>query len=405
MRILYVIHRFVPCHLTGSEKVFATLSSAVARVPDYEVVVATGNIRTNRDFYHPAPKRFSETDAIGRVRVIRLRVAWALGAVCHLLNRFLPFMNEWTRGGFATRAFGPHIMGLERVIREECPDVIHTGPVPLYHVYATGKLALKHRIPLVITPMMHFDAPIFQNPRFYSLLARAAAVVAFTNYEKDRLVEKGVEPSRIAVIPATCLSEVELGPADGAAFRQQHGLTDEPLVLFLGSKDFEKGGFHLLDAWPAIRGKIPRARLVCAGIGTPRWHEALKSRNLAGIIDLDYIDGKDKQDLLAACDLLCVPSQVESFGIVLAEAWAKRKPVVGGSAGATREIVAEGKDGFTVDFGDVASLSRRVIELLSDPAEQARLGKNGRQKAELWTEENLVGKTVALYRKVARELV
>jgi glycosyltransferase involved in cell wall biosynthesis len=312
-------------------------------------------------------------------------------------------MNEWTRGGLAIPAFGPHMMQLDRTIRKERPDLIHTGPVPLYHVYAAGKLALKHRIPLVVTPMMHFDAPAYRNPRFYSLLARAAAVVAFTDYERGRLVQEGVEPSRVAVLPATFLSERDLAPADGGAFRRQHGLTDEPLVLFLGSKEFEKGGFHLLDAWPAIRSEVPRARLVCAGMTTPRWSEALGSKNLRGIIDLDYVDEQDKQNLLEACDLLCVPSQVESFGIVLAEAWAKGKPVVGGSAGATREIVAEGSDGFTVNFGDVAGLSRRVIELLRDPAERARLGKNGRRKAELWTKDKLVGSMVTLYRNVARE--
>lgn len=402
MRVLYVIHRFVPCQLTGSEKVFEMFSNAVARVPGHEVVVATGNIHTTRDFYHPLQKRLPETEVIGGVRIVRLKVNWALGAACHLLNRFLPFMNEWTRGAFAIPAFGPHLMQLERVIREERPDVIHTGPAPLYHVYATGKLALKHRIPLIINPMMHFDLPAFRNPRLYSLLAEAAAVVAFTDYEKGRLVEQGVESTRVAVIPAAFLSELELGAADGGAFRRQHGLTDEPLVLFLGSKDFGKGALHLLDAWPAIRAQVPRARLVCAGHATPQWNEALKSKVLPGIIDLEYVDHMDKQNLLAACDLLCVPSQAESFGIVLAEAWAKRKPVVGGSAGATREIVAEGKDGFTVEFGDVAGLSKRLIELLSDPAERARLGGNGRQKAELWTEENVVGKMVALYRKVAR---
>ena len=401
MRILYVIHRFLPCALTGSEKVFADLSNAIARVPGHEAVVATGNIDTTRDYYHPAAKRFSTREVIDGVRIIRLNVNWSLGAICHLVNRFLPFVNIWTRGALAIPAFGPHIMQLERVIREERPDVIHTGPVPLYHTYAAARLALRERIPLVITPMMHFEHDIFWNPRFHSLLRRAAAVVAFTEYEKSRLVELGVEASRVAVIPATFLSELQLTPADGGAFRRAHGLTDEPIVLFLGSKDFGKGAFHLLDAWPAIRASVPHARLVCAGFSTRPWEAALASKNLPGIIDLDYIDHKAKQDLLAASDLLCVPSLTESFGIVLAEAWAKRKPVIGGPAGATREIVTEGEDGYTVEFGDIEALGRRVIDLLSNPAERTRLGRNGRHKAELWTEANMVGKMVALYKKTA----
>ena len=401
MKILYVVHRFLPCHLTGSEKVFAVLSVAVARATSHEVVVATGNIDTTRDYYHPPQTTFPGTEILSGVRVIRLKVNWAFGAVCYLLNRFLPFVDTWTRGAFGVFSLGPHITQLEDVMLQERPAVIHTGPAPLYHVYETGELALRHGIPLIISPMIHFDdVPAFRNPRLYALLAKATAVIVSTEYEKGRLIEEGVEPARISVIPPTFLSADDFESGDGQAFRRQHELGDDPMVLFLGSKDFGKGGLHVLEAWPTIRAAVPRARLVCAGTGTPRWNKAVRSKGLQGVIDLDYIDEKEKHNLLAACDLLCLPSQAESFGIVIAEAWAKRKPVIGGSAGATREMVTEGAEGFTVKFGDVAAISARVIELLSDPEARERLGRNGRTKAERWTEDYVVRNTVALYEKV-----
>ena len=45
-------------------------------------------------------------------------------------------------------------------------------------------------------------------------------------------------------------------------------------------------------------------------------------------LNLDDVSEDEKQDALSACDVLCVPSEGESFGMVYFEAWAYEKPVV-----------------------------------------------------------------------------
>jgi glycosyltransferase involved in cell wall biosynthesis len=99
--------------------------------------------------------------------------------------------------------------------------------------------------------------------------------------------------------------------------------------------------------------------------------------------------------------VLCVPSSQESFGGVLVEAWAMGKPVVAGPAPAAAEVIADGQDGFVVSDQSESTIADRLIQLLDDPAEAARLGQRGAAKvAQRFTWERLAARTAAIYRSL-----
>ena len=102
---------------------------------------------------------------------------------------------------------------------------------------------------------------------------------------------------------------------------------------------------------------------------------------------------QEKTDALADCTVLCVPSSQESFGGVFTEAWALRKPVVGGPAPAVREVITDGSDGF-VAAQDPAQIADFLNLLLAQPALAARLGQAGFAKVQAhFTWEALAAKT------------
>lgn len=70
----------------------------------------------------------------------------------------------------------------------------------------------------------------------------------------------------------------------------------------------------------------------------------------------------------------------EPFGMVVLEAMARRKPVVGSRAGGVVEMVVDGQTGYTFPPGDAATLAARVSELLSDPAKAVAMGERGYQR-------------------------
>ena len=90
--------------------------------------------------------------------------------------------------------------------------------------------------------------------------------------------------------------------------------------------------------------------------------------------------------------------------MAIVEAMAAGIPVVATETDGAREVIGPGVTGRLAPVGDVAAIARSTSELLSDPAERARLGANAQQAARRrFGLEQMVDKTVRLYEEVVRE--
>ncbi len=70
----------------------------------------------------------------------------------------------------------------------------------------------------------------------------------------------------------------------------------------------------------------------------------------------------------------------EPFGMVVLEAMAMRKAVIGSRAGGVIEMVIEGETGYTFPPGDAHTLAGHMIDLLNDPAKAERMGRLGHER-------------------------
>jgi glycosyltransferase involved in cell wall biosynthesis len=104
---------------------------------------------------------------------------------------------------------------------------------------------------------------------------------------------------------------------------------------------------------------------------------SLPSDDRRWILLLGFVSEAERRDLLAACDLLALPSRTESFGLVFMEAWANHKPIIGARAGAIPAVVRDGEDGILVKFGDVAALAGAIETLVRSPELRANMGAVG----------------------------
>lgn len=204
------------------------------------------------------------------------------------------------------------------------------------------------------------------------LYRRADVVLAYSRREAAEVVRMGVPAERVHRIHCRC----DHGDGgDGEAFRSKHAIRG-PLVLFLGRKTVGKGVRRLLDAWPAVRRAFPDATVVFMGPSDG------KCRITAGdrILDIDDAAEAEKQDALAACDLLCVPSDGESFGLVYYEAWAHAKPVVAIDQPALEETIGEYGGGLLVP-PHPDRIAAAISQLLGDAAIRHAMGLRGREFA------------------------
>jgi glycosyltransferase involved in cell wall biosynthesis len=113
------------------------------------------------------------------------------------------------------------------------------------------------------------------------------------------------------------------------------------------------------------------------------------------------VSDEQKQALLAACEMLLLPSRADSLGIVLLEAWAYGKAVVGAKAGGIPGVIDDGRNGLLVEFGNVPALVNAIQQLIEDPAEREALGQAGLEKVNDVYQWEAVGERVeAIYRKV-----
>lgn len=162
-----------------------------------------------------------------------------------------------------------------------------------------------------------------------------------------------------------------------------------PTALVLGrlERERDKGHRALIDCWPAVVQTVRHARLVIAGSGSdlePLRHHAASSR-VAGHIEIrGFVAESEIEDLWAEATIFTMPSHGEGFGLVYIEAMRHGVPVVASIHDAAPEVNVDGETGYNVDFARAGELADRVIHLLRDPDEAARLGANGRHR---WAQE------------------
>jgi trehalose synthase len=80
-------------------------------------------------------------------------------------------------------------------------------------------------------------------------------------------------------------------------------------------------------------------------------------------------------------DVIVQKSIAEGFGLTVAEAMWKQKPVVAGRVGGIQDQIVEGESGLLVnDPRDLAAVGARIDELLADPARAERIGRAAKQR-------------------------
>jgi len=152
-------------------------------------------------------------------------------------------------------------------------------------------------------------------------------------------------------------------------------------IVFAGRHDPRKGLPVLLRAWPRLRGRGLRLRVLGADPLAVRLLLARLRMSEEGIDLLGFVDDATLTDELAAAKLLVAPSLGnESFGMVITRAFACAAPVVASDIPGYREILSE-ETGALVPPDDPEALADAVAALLEDETARAERGRAAREQA------------------------
>jgi len=286
-------------------------------------------------------------------------------------------------------------------------DVLHS------HYWLSGAVAqvLRQRLGMPIVHMFHtlgkMKNAVAQRPEEREttrriavetdIVRRADVVVAATPAEQDQLVRLyAADPARIRVISPGVDTE-RFHPIPPAHAKDQIGLCAESrIILFVGRIEPLKGIDNLLQAITQVVNARPELRLgVCVPIigGDPdrirEDDEMVRLQELReglGISDVVTFLGAKDQDMLqyyySAAEMVVMPSDYESFGMVALEAMACGTPVIASDVGGLAFLVRHGRTGYRVPARDPQALAARIAHLLTDEGLRRRIG----QRAACWAE-------------------
>jgi glycosyltransferase involved in cell wall biosynthesis len=295
------------------------------------------------------------------------------------------------------------IWALRGRLRQAAPDVVHAHGL---RAGAFAALALagvaRPRPPLLVT--VHNAAPAGRlaaaSYRVLELIVarRATAVLCASGDLAARMRRLGARETGQAMVAAP-----EAEPPSAAAVSQARadiGAAGRPVLLAVGRLAAQKGFGVLLDAAAAWQSCEPAPVLAIAGDGPLAGQ--LSARATAAGLDVVFLGARgDIPALLAAADVVVVPSRWEARALIVQEALRSGRPIVATRVGGIPEIT--GDDGaLLVPPEDPGALAAAVLSVLDDQGLAAGLGAAALKRADaLPSESDAVAAAVSVYERLA----
>jgi glycosyltransferase involved in cell wall biosynthesis len=264
---------------------------------------------------------------------------------------------------------GPVSRELVDAVAASKADVVAFYPY-LYHptVAAIGKVD----VPAVLHPAAH-DEPALYLPVFRGTFGDADAICYHTAAER-RLVERTFP---VADRPQIVLG-LGIGESAGTGRNggELTGLGDRPYIVSVGRVDEHKGSKMLAQYFATFKERRP-GPLALVMVGPV----AAELKPHPDIVTTGAVDEPDKWDIVSDALVSVSPSALESFSLVVIEAWVDRVPVVvNGTCGPTREHCEQSGGGLW--FTSYPEFEAVLDRLLADGELRARLGERGRAYVE-----------------------
>ncbi|MEB3335450.1 MAG: glycosyltransferase family 4 protein [Cyanobacteriota bacterium] len=156
--------------------------------------------------------------------------------------------------------------------------------------------------------------------------------------------------------------------------------SDQVLISFVGKLIAIKRPFDLLRAFSLLPPEI-RSRAALLFVGEGKLKTDLRSACRAGRLEnvqfLDFQNQSAMPSIYAASDLLVLPSQNETWGLVVNEAMNLSCPaVVSDHVGCSPDLILPGRTGWVFPTGNVEALRDCLHQAVSDPAQLKQMGMN-----------------------------
>jgi len=254
-------------------------------------------------------------------------------------------------------------------------DVINTHSSTDAWLVALARTTLKDMPPVLRT--RHVSTRVNNSPTTHWLYQRATSQLVVTGEAlKLQLVrDNGFDPERITSV-RTGIDLSRFRPLDRDEARGRLRVDSRPAVAVVATLRDWKGHDDLLDAWTALRERVPGWQLLIIGDGPRRVHLQNRVAAMGLVNEVRFTGNQDDVPAWFACaEIATLPSfGDEGVPQSLMQAAACGLPAVATPIGAIREAVLDGETGLLVPPRDSSALASALERLMTDAALRSRMG-------------------------------
>jgi glycosyltransferase involved in cell wall biosynthesis len=212
-------------------------------------------------------------------------------------------------------------------------------------------------------------------------LASDRAIVLAGRLEERFARQSGIARARIVVVPNGIRPWPEAGTRRAELRRRLGWSEHRKVVLLVAVLRGGKGHEDMFAAMPEVVSAVPEVTLQIVGDGPARQALEVLARPLGDRVAF-LGERSDVPDLMAAADLLVLPSWSEAYPTVLLEAAMTGLPAVATDVGGSAEIVSDSATGLIVPPHAPDRLAAAIVAVLGDGDLAHSLGRAARRRAE-----------------------
>ena len=296
---------------------------------------------------------------------------------------------------------------IAEVIDREQLDIIHAHYAMPHAICALLAKQMAKKDVRVITTLHGTDITVLGiDPSLTNLIRfgieESDAVTAVSYILRDQTKKLLNIQKEIQVVHNFIDTDKLEEPSDTDKLKRRLNIqSDEKVMIHISNFRKVKRVQDVIHVFHRVQQSI-KTKLLLVGDG-PEYGDAYQLVQNLGLQDKVIFMGRQDNihDLFAMSDLNLLVSEKESFGLVLLEAMISGVPSIGSNTGGIPEVIDDGETGYICEVGDVETMSKRAIHLLSEESEWKRQSLLSKARVkELFDAEQIIKRYENIYYEV-----
>lgn len=386
MRIMFMTNTYAPEDVSGAVLVTELATDLVRRGHQVTVVTCAPNYPYGR-VYSGYRNRLHQVERLDGVRVVR---TWS-----YISSQKSFWRRIFHYGSYSATAFYGGLMS-------DKPDILVNYSPPLPLGLSAWLLSRLWRIPWVLQiedlyPGAAVAAGVLRNRKaivFFSamerfLYKRATHVSLISESFRRDLLRKGVSSEKITLIPVWADPDIVKPLPKENAFRDQHGLNGQFVVMYAGTMGHTSALEEVLDAAEILQHEVGvRFLMVGEGIKKAELEKRARNKGLGNTLFLPFQPRQAFAEMLAAADVSLVTlnsnSSETSLPSKIFNIMASARPILAVTPPENEiaALVEEARCGFIIPPGHPELLAEAIMNMRKQVVLLREMGQNGRSQLE-----------------------